>query len=62
MYMLRTVGFPISLKENEHRRAIIPEHLGLLENPQMLWFEKGYGEVCGYSDDDYIRGGKCSIT
>ncbi len=57
MYMLRTVGFPISLKENEHRRAIIPEHLGLLENPQMLWFEKGYGEVCGYSDDDYIRGG-----
>ena len=60
--MLRTIGFPISLKENEHRRAIIPEHLFLLKNPQMLWFEKGYGEVCGYSDNDYIRGGgKCSI-
>ena len=48
-----TIGFPISHKENENRRAIIPEHVKLLSHPEALYFETGYGDVMGYTDDDF---------
>jgi len=50
---LKTVGFPISRKENEKRRAIVPEHIRLMSNPENLYFEYGYGEILGISDDEY---------
>lgn len=50
---MKTVGLPISLKENENRRALIPAHLANIKHADMLYFEKGYGEVLGYSDADY---------
>ena len=40
---MKTVGFPISHKENEYRRAIVPAHLKNIEHPELLYFEKGYG-------------------
>ena len=49
----RTMGFPISHKENEYRRAIVPEHIKYIEYPSMLFFEKGYGEVMGIDDKEY---------
>ena len=58
---MRTIGFPISHKENEHRRAIIPQHIHNIFHPEMLYFETGYGDVCGYSDTDYIEVG-CNIV
>ena len=50
---MKTVGFPISRKENELRRALIPEHLKNIQHPDQLFFEKGYGEVLGFSDEEY---------
>lgn len=51
--MIKTVGFPISHKENENRRAIVPEHLRYILHPELLYFEKGYGEVLGIDDSEY---------
>lgn len=58
--MLKTIGFAISNKENEKRRAILPEHIKLLKYPQLLYFEKGYGNVLGISDDVFISLG-CNV-
>lgn len=50
---MKTVGFPISHKENEYRRAIVPAHLKNVKHPELLYFEKGYGEVLGIEDSEY---------
>lgn len=50
---MKTIGFPISHKENEYRRAIVPAHLKNIEHPELLYFEKGYGEVLGIEDSEY---------
>jgi len=50
---MKTIGFPISHKENENRRAIVPEHILNMRNPEQLYFEEGYGEVLGISDEEY---------
>ena len=51
--MKRTIGFPINKKENERRRAIVPPDLSKIKNRDHLYFQHGYGNVLGYSDDDY---------
>lgn len=58
---MKTVGFPISRKENENRRALIPQDIAKLKHPQQLYIESGYGIPLGYSDSDYIAYG-CHIT
>ena len=50
---MKTVGFPISHKENEYRRAIVPTHLKNVEHPELLYFEEGYGKVLGVEDSEY---------
>lgn len=57
MVFVRSIGFLISPKENEKRRAILPEDIAKLRNPNMLYFEKGYGEVLGIKDEEYINAG-----
>lgn len=54
---MRTVGFVISHKNNERRRALLPYDLKNINNLCQLYFEKGYGESVGYSDDEYIQFG-----
>ncbi len=49
----KTIGFPISHKENENRRAVVPEHIAEMENPGCLFFEEGYGKVLGIEDSEY---------
>lgn len=51
---MRTIGFVISQKENERRRALIPEDLKKINNVRKLYFESGYGDVLGYPDDAYL--------
>lgn len=51
---MKTIGFPISHKENEKRRAIIPADLKTIKNVNYLYFEERYGDVLGYSDEDYL--------
>lgn len=50
---MKNVGLPISHKENEKRRALIPSDICKLKYPQMIFVEEGYGAVLGYSDEDY---------
>lgn len=60
---MKTIGFVISHKENENRRALVPDDVSHVKNKQFLFIEKGYGDVLGYTDDDYISqgiGGVCS--
>ncbi|MBA7573264.1 N(5)-(carboxyethyl)ornithine synthase [subsurface metagenome] len=54
---MKTIGFLISKKENEKRRALIPNGLVNVRNISYLYFEKGYGEILGYSDEDYYKMG-----
>ena len=54
---MRSVGFPISHKEKENRRALIPADLIHIKHSSKLYFEEGYGAVLGYSDEDYLRYG-----
>lgn len=57
---MKTVGFPISHKENEKRRAIMPCDIRKLRNPECVYVETGFGLVLGISDDDYRLSG-CTI-
>lgn len=60
---MKTIGFVISHKENENRRALIPDDISHVKNKEFLFIEKGYGDVLGYTDDDYLSqgiGGVCS--
>lgn len=54
---MKTVGFPISRKENEKRRALLPDDLAEIRNVGALYFETGYGDVLGKSDQCYIDAG-----
>ena len=54
---MKTMGLVISHKNNEKRRAILPEDVRLLRHPDMLYFETGYGESVGCSDQDYLDAG-----
>lgn len=58
---MKTVGFPISHKENENRRAIVPEDIKKLSHPELVFVEKGFGDVLGLSDSDFIAVG-CKIA
>ena len=51
---MKKIGFPISTKENEYRRALIPKDLKKIKNTSQLYFENGYGNILGYCDDDYL--------
>ena len=55
--MRKTMGFPISKKENEKRRVLIPDSLSKIMNCDCLYFEKGYGDILGISDTEYLEHG-----
>lgn len=57
---MKSIGFPISTKENEKRRAVIPEDLRLLSHPELVFIESGFGDVLGISDEDFRDAG-CQI-
>lgn len=50
---MKNVGFVISHKENESRRALVPDDVNKIKNPSCLLLEKSYGDVLGFSDEDY---------
>lgn len=54
---MKTIGFPISHKENEKRRALLPKDIKKIHHPEYLFFEKGYGDVMNIGDKDYINAG-----
>ncbi len=55
--MKKTMGFLMSTKKNEKRRALLPSQIPFIKNKSRLFFETGYGEILGYSDDEYRKQG-----
>lgn len=54
---MKRMGIVISHKNNEKRRALLPEDIKRVKHAKMLFFEKGYGESVGHSDQEYINAG-----
>ena len=54
---MKTMGLLISHKNSEKRRALLPQDLTCIKNVSQLYFEKGYGEAIGYSDEEYLEAG-----
>ena len=54
---MNTVGFVISTKENENRRAIVPEDIRNLSQPGQIYIEHGFGDVLGIMDEEYTAAG-----
>lgn len=54
---MKTVGFVISKKENENRRALTLEDLDKIENKSFVYFEEDYGQILGFSNKDIINKG-----
>ena len=57
---MKTIGFPISPKENENRRAIVPEDIKKISHPELVHIERGFGQVLGIEDEEYAAVG-CNI-
>lgn len=55
--MKQTVGFPISHKENENRRALTLESLEGIKNKSSIYVEMGYGLVMGIDDKEFANAG-----
>ena len=54
---MKTIGFITSKKENEYRRALLPNDIKLIKNKKYLYFEKGYGNPMGIDDKEYVEAG-----
>ena len=50
---MKTVGFLISHKNEEKRRALLPSDLSQIKNKEYIFLEKGYGELLGIPDTEY---------
>lgn len=59
---MKEVGFIISDKLNEKRRALIPEDAKNLRNPNKVYIEEGYGSILGFCDEDYTQFGIQAVT
>lgn len=55
--MNKTVGFPISYKEHENRRALLPADAENIAHRDQVYVETGYGDVLGISDEEYKAAG-----
>lgn len=54
---MKSIGYLISHKNNERRRALLPHDAERIQHRSMITVEHGYGDVLGYSDDDYLLAG-----
>jgi N5-(carboxyethyl)ornithine synthase len=58
---MKTLGFITSTKENEYRRAILPQDLIKVKNRQYIYIETGYGKNFHIDDSLYEQLG-CKIA
>ena len=54
---MRDIGFVMSGKPGERRRAILPEHVKMVNNSNLILIEQGYGRVLGIDDSKYSQSG-----
>lgn len=53
----KSIGFPITDKEGEKRRSLIPSDISNIKNKTKIFVEDGYGDILGYSNDEYTKAG-----
>jgi N5-(carboxyethyl)ornithine synthase len=58
---MNKMGFLISHKNGERRRALLPQHMRDIRNLDSLYFEQGYGVAVGVPDEEYVKLG-CHIV
>ncbi len=58
---VNTIGFLISRKENEGRRALLPSDLSSVRNCSALFVEEGYAAHMNIRDEEYLRAG-CNVV
>lgn len=58
---MKTIGLLISHKNGEKRRALLPEDINKIENPEQIYIESGYGDSLNVSDKEYEELG-CHIV
>ena len=51
------IGFLISRKPGEKRRAVVPDDLAAVKHPEYFYFEKGYGQSILHEDEEYLKYG-----
>ena len=51
------IGFLISHKPGEKRRAILPEDLSIIKHPENIFIEEEYGESVLKTDEEYRNQG-----
>ena len=54
---MEMMGFLISHKNNEQRRALLPKDLEGIRHRDHLMFETGYGESVDCTDEEYLAAG-----
>ncbi len=54
---MKTIGYVISHKNNEKRRALLPVDGSLIKHPEQVVVETGYGQVLAIPDEDYVKAG-----
>ena len=54
---MKTMGFLVSHKNNEKRRALLPGQLRDIKHVCQLYFEEHYGESLGIADEEYRKAG-----
>lgn len=54
---MKNIGFIISHKNNEQRRALLPDGLARVRHRRKVLIERGYGESVGHRDQDYLEMG-----
>lgn len=54
---MKTIGYLISHKNNERRRALLPCDLTRIKQRERVVVESGYGDVLGYCDAEYSAAG-----
>ena len=58
---MKSIGFLISNKEHEKRRAIELEDIDKVKNKDFLVFQSGYGVELGYTDEELMNTG-CKVA
>lgn len=59
---MKTIGFIVSHKNGEKRRALLPEDIArCVKHKDQLYFETGYGKSIGYADEAYREVG-CNVV
>lgn len=59
---MNTIGFVISHKNNERRRALVPEDVAHISHADMIRMERGYGESIGIPDEEYAKLGIALVS